>query len=624
MDSIRDFLKSWPGRILLIICLSPLVILGLESYFSGGSSANEVVKVGDQVITRAEYQEAINNKRSELAASGIDASYINNAQLNEEVLKGLINRALLRQHSEKLGMHLSDEIINDMLIQDPQFLDENGQFSNERFAYVLKQAGITKDQLFENYRQQLNVRQLFSGIVQTAIYPNSQVDNFLALHLKTRSVWVHRLPWKNFEKQVSVDNNEIEAYYKEHANEQNSLKMVDLSYVVLDPAKTALEPVTEEDIQAQYNLFKTSYGDQYTQQLSQILLTGDNATSTIEKIQKRIKNGEKFSVLAKEFSEDPISRKKGGDIGTFNPEAFGEDGEKVALAIKDLKKGEISDPVKTRFGYQIFQVTNIEGNDIPSLDSMREELVTRAENQKRESFIADKITRINEMATDGVSIEDIAQQEELQVKTLKDYTELSNTTVLNQPAVIEAAFDEYALHDESVSTSISVNNQIVWVQPTNYRPIKPLTLEQATADIEQILVKEKATELALAKAKDIALKVNNGGLDAVDISFESLGELSRQTPQLTSIEKAVVFSQNTTPDKLLATSQATDMGATVLVMDVINQKTADQVSAAERMMVAGNEKQSRGLEEFSDYLDYLETATKVVKNESVINEITGI
>ena len=52
---------------------------------------------------------------------------------------------------------------------------------------------------------------------------------------------------------------------------------------------------------------------------------------------KPSEKGESFAALAKEFSEDPVSAAKGGDIGTFNPDVFGADGAKVAKAIEEFK-----------------------------------------------------------------------------------------------------------------------------------------------------------------------------------------------------------------------------------------------------------------------------------------------
>ena len=624
MESIRNFLKSWPGRIFLMLCLSPLVILGLESYFTGSANANDVATVGDQTISRAEYQDAINNRRNELLQNGVEASAINTNALNREVLKSLINRALLRNQSDQLGMHVSDKVINDLLLQDPQFLDENGQFSNDRFAFALQQQGMTKDQLFNQYRQQLNLMQLYASVAQTALYPEAEINDLLALQLETRDVWVYRLPWEQYKDKVSVSNKEIEDYYNKHQNELNSVAMVDLAYIQLDPSKVAVDEVTEEDIQAQYNAFKANYVGDYSQKVSQILVTGANAQKTIEQIESRLEKGESFAALAKEFSEDPVSAAKGGDIGTFNPDVFGADGAKVAQAIEGLNKDQVSEPVKTSFGYQLFKVTEMSGEGIASLDSMREELVAQAERQKREELIADKITRINEMAIDGVGIEDIAQQEELSVQKIKDYTKNDNKTVLAQPAVIEAAFDDFAIQDESVSASIKVNNGTLWVQPTNYRPVKPLTLQQATAEIKTILVKQKASAQALAAAQAISKTVNDKGMQAAQAKFQSLGNINRQSSLLTANEQAIAFSKDSTDGKPVAVSEKTNEGATVLVLGPITKGSMQDVPAAELSQAMFDMRSIRGQEYFSDYVEYLKGATKIEENERVINEVGGV
>ena len=624
MESIRKFLKSWPGRIFLMLCLSPLVILGLESYFSGGASENEVAKVGDQTISRSEYQDAINNRRNELLQSGVEASAINTNALNSEVLKGLINRALLRNQSNQLGMHISDEVINNLLVQDPQFLDENGQFSNQRFAFVLKQQGITKDQLFAQYRQQLNLMQLYASVAQNAIYPDAEINNLLTLQLETRDIWVHRLPWEQFKDNIKVSSSEIEKYYNENKNQLNSLAMVDLAYVQLDPSKIKVDGVSEEDIKAQYDFFKANYEGDYSQRLSQILVTGADAQQKIKDIKKRLDQGESFADLAKKLSEDPVSASKGGDIGTFNPGAFGEDAAKISEVVLNLSKGQVSEPVKTNYGYQLFKVTEMTGEGIPSLESVREELEAQVIKQKRDELISDKITRINEMAVDGVGIEDIAAQEELVVKTIKNYTKEENSTVLNQPAIIEAAFNDFAIQDESVSPSIKVSNKTVWVQPSNYRPTKPLSLEQATTKIKNILLKQKATDKALVAAKSLAKTVNEKGLQAADAKFQSLGNINRQSAYLLPAEKAAAFSSNSEEGERVAISQQTTQGASVLVMGPITKGSIKDIPEAELSQAKFDMKNIQGQQDFEDYLEYLRGAIKIEKNDSVINEVGGV
>lgn len=607
-----------------MLCLSPLAILGLESYFSGGASANEVAKVGEQSISRMEYQDGILTRRNELMQSGVDASAINTNVLNSEVLKGLINRALLRNQIQQLGMHVSDQVINDMLLQDPQFLDENGQFSNERFAFALRQQGLTKDQLFDQYRQQLNLMQLYNSIAQTALYPNSDINDLIALQQETRGVWLHRISWQDYQDKVTVSDKDIEDYYNEHQKELNSLAMVDLSYILLDPKKIPVETVSEDEIKAQYDSFKATYVGNYSQKLSQILVTGDNAQATIKSIEKRLAAGESFATLAKELSEDTISGQNGGDIGTFNAEAFGDDGDKVAKAIEGLKEGEVSAAVKTGFGYQLFKVTDISGDPMPTFEEKREELKALAQRQKREQLVADKITRINDMATDGVGITDIAQQEELIVETLKDYSKVNNKTAFNQPAVIQAAFDDFTIQDESVSPSIKINAGTLWVQPANYRPVAPLSLAQASAQIKKILVTEKAKQMALEAAKTISAKVNEGGMSAANVPFQALGTITRQNPFLSAKEKTIAFNKDVKEGELLSVSAMTEMGATVMVMNSIQKGSPDDLEASERQQASSLLRQSRGQEQFTDYLEYLRESTEVVENKATINDVAGL
>ena len=86
MDNLRDFLKSWPGRILLILCLSPLALLGIESYFHSGVDPNQVAQVGDESVSLSQYQNALNSRRSELLEDIEDPSLLNEDVLHQQVL----------------------------------------------------------------------------------------------------------------------------------------------------------------------------------------------------------------------------------------------------------------------------------------------------------------------------------------------------------------------------------------------------------------------------------------------------------------------------------------------------------------------------------------------------------
>ena len=623
MDKLRDFLKSWPGRILLILCLSPLALLGVESYFGGGVDSNQIAQVGDKSVGLSEYQTAVNNRRTELLDQVDDASLLNEDVLHEQVLKGLIDRTLLEQQAGKLGMTVSDDTINRLLRQEEIFKDAEGNFSNEQFANFLRQRNMTKNQLFAEFRNQLSLDQLNASIVGTAVYPMQAVSQLIDLQLESRNIWLHRFKWQDYAEQVKLSKGDIQAYYDANKDTLKSAAMVDLAYLQLNPQAIEVNEVAQEDLQQQYEAYKQSLAIVDERKISQILLTGKDAKARADKIKARLAKGESFAKVAKAESDDP-SGETGGDIGRFNPAVFGNDAPAVEEALAGLSVGEVSAPVKTSFGYQIFTVTEDNGSKIPSLESMRAELTAKAKEYKRQEMYADKVTAINDLAADGFSIEDIAQQENVPLKRIKDYRKENNQSALAQPAVIKQAFDEFTIQDQAVTAGIEVGNGTVWVQPSNYRPTKTLSLTAATPRITQILRQQKATALALKEAKKLAATIKTpADIAKQPVKLQALGEINRQTTQLSEKERGLAFSQQAAANGVVAVASETETGATLLVGDRIKTEQQSPLSDAQRAQTAAIIRDNLGQDQLQDYLDYLRMVYKVEINEANMANAQG-
>ncbi len=623
MDKLRDFLKSWPGRILLILCLSPLALLGVESYFGGGVDPNQIAQVGEASVGLSEYQTAVNNRRSEILEQVDDASLLNEDVLHEQVLKGLIDRTLLEQQAGKLGMTVSDDTINRLLREEEIFKDADGNFSNDQFANFLRQRGMTKNQLFAEFRNQLSLDQLNASIVGTAVYPMQAVSQLIDLQLESRNVWVHRFDWQDYADQVKLSKNDIQAYYDANKDTLKSAAMVNLAYIQLSPQTIKVDDVTTEELQQQYEAYKQSLAADDERRVSQILLTGDDAKARADKVKARLAKGESFAAVAKAESDDP-SGETGGDIGRFNPSVFGGDADAVEKALEGLSVGDVTAPIKTSFGYQIFTVTEDNGKKIPSLDSMRAELTAKAKEYKRQEVYADKVTSINDLAADGFSIEDIAQQENVTLKRIKDYRKENNKSVLSQPAVIKQAFDEFTIQDQAVTAGIEVGNGTVWVQPSNYRPTTTLSLSRATPRITQILRQQKATALALKEAKAVAAGIKTpADIAKQSVSLQSLGEINRQTTLLTDKERGLAFSKQAANDGVVALASETEAGATLLVGDRIKTEQQSPLSDMQRAQTASIIRDNLGQDQLQDYLDYLRMVYQVEINEANMANAQG-
>ncbi|MBI5055985.1 MAG: peptidylprolyl isomerase [Nitrospirae bacterium] len=103
-----------------------------------------------------------------------------------------------------------------------------------------------------------------------------------------------------------------------------------------------------------------------------------------KKIYARIKKGERFADLAKSLSKDTGSAQKGGDLGYF---AHGQMVPEFEQAVLKLKPGEVSGPVKTRFGYHIIQLTDIKKGETASFEQSKESIQKQLlAEKKRELF----------------------------------------------------------------------------------------------------------------------------------------------------------------------------------------------------------------------------------------------
>ncbi len=615
MDKMREFMQSWLGKLVLVLVLAPMAFLGVQSFGPSGLSPDEAIKVDDTSIGLSVYNQAINDRKDQL--KGVDPSLINEQVLADEVLESLIQRALLENQAKFLGLTISDAMLTQILAADPEFADANGNFSEERFAKYLQERRMSRDMLFEVLRTQFRLRQLADGMLNGAIFPNSQISRLIDLQVKNREVWLHRYDWKEFADKVSVSEAEVKSYYDTHKDRLKAPAMVDLSYIEFDPATVKLPGVSEEELKAQYQAYLQQNG-QGTKQLAQILLSGENAKARADEVKAKLDAGESFEELAKTYSDDPTG-KSGGSIGAFNADVFGEDASKVQAAITPLSVGQTTAVIQTSFGYQIFKVTEVA--DAPSLDSLKDELTAQVAKQKQQNTINELISKIDTMAVDAMGIADIAKEVGMSVKRIENYPQTGNKTELPMPAVIATAFDEHAIDEQAVSPNIQVADKVVWVQSSNYRPAKNLTLDEAREQVKTAVTKERAIKLAYEAAL-AKVQANKENPKALATASASIGVVGMQNQGLNQAERASLFLHDN-KDGLSLWAVETDTGASILVGSPITSTAQSQLSPLERQQASMLMRNNVGQDQLMDYLRYLQDSKKVEINQQAINARTN-
>ena len=107
MESLRNFLKGWMGKALLVLFLLPLAITGFESIVRSGDDPNAVAKVAELNIDNATLQTMINNRRETLLEQvNGDASLLNSDKLREQKKQNMIERNMIINKDKKIGLNV--------------------------------------------------------------------------------------------------------------------------------------------------------------------------------------------------------------------------------------------------------------------------------------------------------------------------------------------------------------------------------------------------------------------------------------------------------------------------------------------------------------------------------------
>lgn len=267
-------------------------------------------------------------------------------------------------YSEVKGTALSKLI--DM-IDTKILLDKYPDKSSDADKYVNEQYDLIKTN-FKDDKGKFDEEALKEQIY--AYYGITDIDKFKDIirlnYYRTEAV--------NDYAKKSVTDKQIQKYYDENVYGDISCK-----HILITPAVT--DNMSDED--------KTKADKEALQKAKDII--------------KKLKNGESFDDLAKEYSDDTSNKDKGGDLGYFNTGDMLEEFEKAAFA---LKKGKYTTtPVKTKYGYHIILKTD--EKEKPSLEDKKEEIIKTLASEAKSKDTALSINALVELRKEyGMNIED--------------------------------------------------------------------------------------------------------------------------------------------------------------------------------------------------------------------------
>ena len=622
MEGFRTMMRGWLGKVLMVFLILPFVLVGLEGYFSSGANSETAATVDKQDISRTELEQRVGDQRKALLAKvGDNADLIDETVLNDQVLDNLIAQSVLLSQAHKLGVRMTDDQIVELLHKEPSFQKDN-KFSDELFQVYLKNSGQDKVTLFKMIRDQSSLSLLAQGVTNTGVAGGSEVDRLMKLQTERRDVQLGSVLAAPYLAQVSVSDTQINTYYNANKAKLNSVEQVNVAYIALDSsALTEQVNVTDADLKAHYQTMVQAASVNEQRHAQHILVAADKlgdaaAKKKAESLAAQIKAGADFGALAKANSDDQGSAVNNGDLGFAGHGIYVPEFDK---ALYVLQLNQVSAPVKTEFGYHIIKLLEIKKADVPSFDSVKAQLNVEVHQAKLDAAYGDLTSQINEQAAGSDSLVELAKAHNLSISHSGLIGRVGGIGDFSNKDVLTTAFNDESTKDRKVSSGITVSpTRTVWIQATQYFPVKPLTVAEATPAIRSTLQMEGALALAKTKADQVAASLNAGKSLAetsatFGVTFQNMGEVNRQSGLPSPVLSQAAFSiQPPSAGRVNATTVKVASGVAVVAVSRVADDLA-AVTPEQRIQMQTSLSQLRGQQELDDYVEYLKNQAKIKK-----------
>lgn len=505
------------GSGLLVLVIFAFIVLYIPDFLAPSSistTGDEVANVAGIPITAQQFVQRYRmQERVYRAQFGeqFNPAMMKQLGMDEMVLQGLIQEVLLAVEADNQGLSVTDEELSEQILKDPSF-QSNGQFiGREAYLALLRQSGLSPQDYEAQIRQALLRQKLQNMLMDGVTVSPQEVQTEYRRRNEKASLEYFFIPRSDYEDQVTVTDDDVAAYYE--------AKLEDYRLPVQRKARTmtitpqsfqASVKVTDREIERYYN--RNIYLYETTEQVgaSHILFKTaekdeDEVRRQAENVLSQILAGADFAEMERKYSED-TSADNGGSLGLFGRGEMVPEFEQAAFS---LDTGQVSDLVRTTYGFHIIKVTQKQDPMTRPLDSVRAEIMNTLKMEKSQDKMAEAVSSAAAFLQSAQSLEALAQQ--------YPGIELQETSFFGPQDAIpqlgnsrEARELAFELDMSKPSPPLRVGTGYAFFEVLEEREPRVPPLDEITEQVRADLTKERAMESALAQAEDIAQKLQSG------------------------------------------------------------------------------------------------------------------
>src|SRR5262245_9442823 len=559
MRQHRNYLKWFLGLVAVSMCLYLIPNFMQPSTSTVSATSREIIaNIGDRTVTvkdfDARYQAQLASYRSQFGGN-VNESVLRQLGIEQQVLRQLIEEQIAAIEAERQGIRVTDEELASQILALPLF-QENGQFIGDRaYRQVLQSLNppLTVSEFEGEMRRSMELDRLRAALTDWMVVSDAELEREYKLRNDKVKLLVVALNSGTFRDKVTVTDADVAAWFEAHKSDYKIGEQRRIRYFLMDQEKAKLKvTVTPNEIQRDYNDNLDRYHTPEQIRASHILFKTDGKSEAevrtrAEAVLKQLKGGADFAALAKQLSEDDATKASGGDLNFFGRGRMVAEFDNAVFA---MQPGQMSDLVKSPFGFHIIKVTDRKPEVTRPLDEVREEIKERLTQQKSARLLADQAAKLAETITSAADLQRAANEAGATLATSDFFTREAPIPGLGvAPQATDAAFRLKDMNEVAgpVDTQRGPVFMALAEKKDPYIPelaeVKDRVREDVTRSRATELSRKRGAEIAatLAAARDFKAAAKALGLEAKETALISRGSPIPEVGTSADIDK-VAFS----------------------------------------------------------------------------------
>ena len=635
LDRMRRH-KGWLKWSLALVVLA-FVLLYIPDFLrssANGAGLNDAVATVDgNDITVNQFRRAYTRQLQQYRQAyggNMDERLLKQLGIDQRIVQQLVEEEAALAEARKLGITATDQEVQQRILAIPAF-QENGQFIGmDRYRQMLETQDppVRLNEFEEQVRRSITVEKLQAALTSWISVSDTDAEAEFKKRNEKVKLSVVSFPVDKFREGVQVSDDEIAKWFDGHKNDYRMPEKRKVRYALVD-VQAARDRVTvsPQDVQRYYEDNQQQYSEPEKVRASHILLKIEGKDEAAVKKQAedlaaQAKKGADFAGLAKKYSQDDSNNTKGGDLDFFGRGQMVADFDKVAFA---LKPGEISDPVKTEFGYHVIKVVDKKTASQRPLAEVRaqiEDQIRWQRAQDQAQRLADEVAALLKKPAD---FDTVAKPRGMTVGESTMFGKEEPIPGLGMaPAVATQAFE---MKEGDVSEAIRTPQGFAFITVTGRQDAYLPKLEEVKPRVRDDVLKTKAIDAARARAASLAAQLKTGDFaaaaKAAGLEAKTTELIARGSPVpdvgMSPAVDAVAF---TLPVGGVSDAITTDTGAVIVKVverkDPSPEEIKTGVAQSKEQLV--NERRGRF---YASYMTKARERMNVRINRQVISQIVG-